>query len=316
MHSNWIKTLSRTMALFFLAIFLISPANRTTAQPSPDQQTLWSLEHDYFGYVESNNLTAYLSLWHNNFLGWPSVSPAPVRKDHITDWITSQTSKGLVFKLLKFEPAAIQVTGNIGVTAYWTTYKFADKNGVGESYRTRITHTWLRDGENWHIVGGMSMPETAQALSKPEVPAKLSPPEGEKVILQAHAIGFQVYACQAAADQKLAWTLKAPEAELFDANGKSIGKHHAGPTWIHMDGSEVVGKLAAKEDSPAAGAIPWLLLAAVSHSGNGILTNVTSIQRIHTEGGQPPASGCDTSHTGTETKSKYSADYYFYTATH
>lgn len=279
MHSNWIKTLSRAGALFFLTISLISPVKRTAAQPSTDQQRLWTLEHDYFRYVESNNLNDYLSLWHDSFLGWPSVSPAPVRKGHITDWITSQTSKGLAFKLLKFEPAAIQVTG---------------------------------DGKNWLIVGGMSMPESAQSVSRPEVPEKLSAPAGENVVLQAHATGFQVYVCQAGTDRKLAWILKAPEAELFDASGKSIGKHYAGPTWKHVDGSEVVGKVIAKQDSPEAGAIPWLLLTAASHSGNGILTNVSSIQRIHSHGGQPPASGCDDAHSGAQTKSTYSADYYFY----
>jgi hypothetical protein len=58
--------------------------------------------------------------------------------------------------------------------------------------------------------------------------------------------------------------------------------------------------------------IPWLLVKVVSHSGNGQLTSVTSIQRVHTHGGQAPAEGCDESHKGGETKSSYTADYYFY----
>lgn len=36
-----------------------------------------------------------LSLWHKDFLDWPSVTGVPLHKDHITDWITSQTSPGL-----------------------------------------------------------------------------------------------------------------------------------------------------------------------------------------------------------------------------
>jgi len=43
------------------------------------------------------DLAAYSTLWHERFLDWPSVSPVPVHKDHITDWITAQTSKGLKF---------------------------------------------------------------------------------------------------------------------------------------------------------------------------------------------------------------------------
>jgi hypothetical protein len=152
-----------------------------------------------------------------------------------------------------------------------------------------------------------------QNRARPEVPEKLAAPATEELVLQAHAAGSQVYVCQAAADQTLSWTLKAPEAELFDARGNRIGRHYAGPTWKHNDGSEVTGKVAARQDSPEAGAIPWLLLAATGHSGAGVLGRVTTIQRIHTKGGQPPkADGCNVSHRGAESKSAYTADYYFY----
>lgn len=67
------------------------------------------MEHAYWRYIQSNDLRSYRSLWGNNFLGRPSVSAAPVRKDHITDWIPSQTSRGQVFKTVEFKPAAIQV---------------------------------------------------------------------------------------------------------------------------------------------------------------------------------------------------------------
>src|SRR5438132_3044706 len=90
---------------------------------------------------------------------WPSVSAAPVRKDHITDWITSQTSKGLAFKTGEFKPAAIQVTEDVAVACYWITFKWLDKDGNGAANTIRITHVWLRTGNDWRIKGGMSMPE-------------------------------------------------------------------------------------------------------------------------------------------------------------
>src|SRR6476646_9672538 len=80
----------------------------TPSQASGDEQTVWDLERAYWRYVETNDLHAYSDLWHKDFLGWPSVSASPVRKDHITDWITSQTAKGLAFKTVEFKPAAIQ----------------------------------------------------------------------------------------------------------------------------------------------------------------------------------------------------------------
>jgi hypothetical protein len=154
----------------------------------------------------------------------------------------------------------------------------------------------------------------AQKRARPEAPEKLMPPTTEKLVLQAHASGDQIYICKPGpdSDQKLAWILKEPDAQLFDAQNKVIARHFAGPTWKHNDGSEVVGKVAARVESPDANSIPWLLLTAMSHSGDGVLSHVSFIQRLHTKGGQPPQTGCDDAHRNAETRSAYSADYYFY----
>jgi hypothetical protein len=160
---------------------------------------------------------------------------------------------------------------------------------------------------------GMLLAAQSQGPARPEVPESLKPPANEEVVLAAHATGVQIYVCQLGADQKFAWVLKAPEAELTDSTGEKIVHHFAGPTWKHVDGSEVTGKVIAKHDAPKPDAIPWLLLAVASHTGEGILSRATSIQRIHTEGGLPPsASSCDAAAGGKESRSAYSADYYFY----
>jgi ketosteroid isomerase-like protein len=130
------------------------------SQTPGDEQTLWNLERAYWRYVEDNDLAAYSDLWHKDFLGWPSVSSAPVRKDHITDWIKSQTTKGLAFKTAEFKPAAIQITGDVAFACYWVTFKWVDKEGSGAPHTLRITHAWLRSGKDWRIIGGMSMPES------------------------------------------------------------------------------------------------------------------------------------------------------------
>jgi uncharacterized protein (TIGR02246 family) len=143
------------------SVSTISSAQTARSQASADEEAVWKLERAYWGYVQDNNLTAYRSLWHEDFLGWPAVSPSPVGKDHITDWITSQTAKGLAFKSIEFKPARIQVTGNIVVASYWITSKWMDKAGKGDAHKLRIIHTWLKDGKDreWRIIGGMSMPE-------------------------------------------------------------------------------------------------------------------------------------------------------------
>ncbi|MGH9636945.1 MAG: DUF3455 domain-containing protein [Candidatus Angelobacter sp.] len=155
-------------------------------------------------------------------------------------------------------------------------------------------------------------------MQKPTVPASIQAPAGEELILMARATGFQVYVCRPDAKGKPAWTLKAPDAELFDEQGKSIGKHFSGPTWQLNDGSKITGKMAAKVDSPDPRAIPWLLLTVTGHSGNGKLSGVTFIQRVNTMAGlapeslAPAATECTAQSGEVEFKSSYSADYYFY----
>jgi len=153
-----------------------------------------------------------------------------------------------------------------------------------------------------------STPEEAA----PDVPDAIAVPSGLAPVLFVHASGSQIYTCQADAEGKYSWTLKGPEAELKDRKDKVIGQHTAGPTWKLKDGSEVTGKVAGHVDSLDSDSVPWLLLNVVSNSGKGTLAKVTAIQRVHTHGGKPGNDPCDESHKNAETKSSYTADYYFF----
>jgi hypothetical protein len=126
--------------------------------------------------------------------------------------------------------------------------------------------------------------------------------------IEAFAKGVQIYTCNASHGQ-YAWVLKAPEASLSDAKGHALGKHYAGPSWQSEDGSVVVGEPLSVSPSPDAGAIPWLVLHAKSHQGEGVMASVQYIVRMRTEGGVAPASGCDAAHADAEVRVPYSAVY-------
>jgi len=124
-----------------------------------EQAQIWNSEKAYWEYVKTNDLEKYRALWHENFVGWPFVSPAPVRKDHITDWITANTSKNVTLQAYSIEQLAIQVTADLAVDYYRVKATWA--NGTGAEVRTdkiRITHTWIRNDGTWQIIGGMSSP--------------------------------------------------------------------------------------------------------------------------------------------------------------
>jgi hypothetical protein len=155
-------------------------------------------------------------------------------------------------------------------------------------------------------VAGLSLSAAAQ-----DVPQQLRPPADEQLLVQVHAKGDQVYVCNSDASHS-AWTLKGPDAQLLDKNGDPFGKHFAGPAWEANDGSRVVGKAIANSPSPDANSIPWLLVTILSREGNGVLSRVTTVQRVNTKGGKAPESGCDASHAGGEVRVPYSADYRFF----
>jgi Protein of unknown function (DUF3455) len=148
---------------------------------------------------------------------------------------------------------------------------------------------------------------------EPRVPDELAAPKGHRLAFSLTATGDQIYVCQAGpAGQPPAWTLKAPDADLFRF-GRLFGTHYAGPTWEARDGSTVVAARLASASVDAA-AIPWLLLEATQHTGDGFMSEVTYIQRLDTVGGLAKASGCDADHVGETSSIEYSARYAFFEA--
>jgi hypothetical protein len=145
----------------------------------------------------------------------------------------------------------------------------------------------------------------ASAAETP-LPAAIAAP-GETVVLSVHAVGAQVYECKAGTDGKLAWAFREPIATLL-VDGKTVGRHYAGPNWEYSDGSAVVGKTAGNAPGATPNDIPWLKLSVTSQRGSGLLTGVTTVQRINTQGGKLEGV-CDT--VGTFRSAPYSADYVF-----
>ena len=144
------------------------------------------------------------------------------------------------------------------------------------------------------------------ARAETPLPDAIAAP-GEATVLTVHAEGAQVYECRAGADGKPAWAFREPIATLL-VDGKTVGRHYAGPNWEHSDGSAAVGKAAGNAPGATPNDIPWLKLEVISHRGSGILTAATTVQRINTIGGKLEGA-CDKA--GAFKSAPYSADYVF-----
>jgi hypothetical protein len=145
------------------------------------------------------------------------------------------------------------------------------------------------------------------------LPAAAQTPEaiavpGETLIATFHAEGAQVYECKADGSGKLAWQFREPIATLL-ADGNTVGRHYAGPSWELTDGSAVTGKVASRAPGASTGDIPLLKLEVTAQRGSGQLTGVTTIQRLKTRGGAADGA-CATA--GAFLSVPYSAEYTFF----
>lgn len=144
-------------------------------------------------------------------------------------------------------------------------------------------------------------------LAHADVPAAIAT-QGETLLMTLHAQGAQIYECKADAAGKLGWQFREPVASLFK-DGRTVGRHYAGPNWELADGSAVVAKVAGRADAASRGDIPLLKLEVVARRGSGGLAPIVTIQRLNTRGGVAEGA-CATA--GALLSVPYSADYTFY----
>ena len=145
-----------------------------------------------------------------------------------------------------------------------------------------------------------------QATAQTSLPQAIAAP-GETAMFTLHAEGAQIYECKPGADGTLAWAFREPIATLL-SEGKTVGRHYAGPSWEYSDGSAVVGQVTGTAPGSVAMDIPWLKLGVTSRRGTGVLSPATTVQRINTVGGRLTGACYK---PGTFESVPYSADYVF-----
>jgi Protein of unknown function (DUF3455) len=152
------------------------------------------------------------------------------------------------------------------------------------------------------LIGTLALTGVASA----QLPDTIAAP-GETVVATIHAEGAQVYECKADAGGKLGWQFREPIATLL-LDGKTVGRHYAGPNWEHGDGSAVAAKVAGRAPGATPGDIPLLKLEVTERRGSGVLSGVTTVQRLNTRGGAAEGA-CDKA--GAYLSIPYAADYVF-----
>jgi hypothetical protein len=129
------------------------PGQDRAQQLSPAQREVWAAEESLHRYEQQGDTKRFLSLWADNFVGWPDYEQRPVRKPEIEKIVVEdfQKPKTPGPSLPAPKPEAIGIFGDVAVTHYF--WPEADQTSP-TVFRT--THTWQKGPEGWHIIGGMA----------------------------------------------------------------------------------------------------------------------------------------------------------------
>src|SRR5262249_56069875 len=103
-------------------------------------------------------------------------------------------------------------------------------------------------------------------------------------VVPCHSEGSQVYECKLNSSSRLVWEVREAIAALT-LDGKTVGRHYAGPNWQHVDGSAVRAKMVTTLPGATSDDVPWLKLDVTEQRGNGVLSQVVTVQRVNTKGG-------------------------------
>lgn len=134
-----------------------SHAGEPAATPAADViAAVWSLEEAYWRYVKAGDVENYVTLWHDDFIGWPCGQLHPKRKSSIGDWVREVRDKkiSVEYALTREGDASF---GDVVVVHYSFTRvdTYPDGRVEGRGNRSKITHTWKQVGDKWLIIGGM-----------------------------------------------------------------------------------------------------------------------------------------------------------------
>lgn len=117
---------------------------------------VWAREDEYWRYVKAGDVENYVSLWDENFIGWPCGQEHPVGKASIGTWVRKVRDEGIDVDYQLTREGAGDFGDSVVVHYSFTlvdTYPDGRVEGLGR--RNKITHTWTRAGDTWQIIGGM-----------------------------------------------------------------------------------------------------------------------------------------------------------------
>jgi len=124
---------------------------------SDEEMEVWNMEKAYWEYVKNRDLDGYMTLWHPNFMGWPSIWKRPSNRESLSRlvsvWFASINPGSISVELIRY---SVKIYGNVAIVYYLCNRSSENLQGVKESTSSRYIHTWMKQDGKWKIIGGMS----------------------------------------------------------------------------------------------------------------------------------------------------------------
>ncbi len=119
------------------------------------EEEIWALEEVYFAHLYKADYEGVLAIVHSQFLGWPGSLLKPIDKEESARFM-KQLVPGPTSCTFRIERAGIRLIGEAALTQYIIHVNCSDTAGAAEIKPSRITHTWVKEGGHWKLLGGMS----------------------------------------------------------------------------------------------------------------------------------------------------------------
>ena len=119
------------------------------------EEEIWALEEAYFANLYKANYEGMLAVVHSKFLGWPSSLLQPIDKEGSARFM-KQLVPAPTSCTFKIEREGIRLIEEVALTQYIIHVNCSDTAGAAKTRSSRITHTWVKEGARWKLLGGMS----------------------------------------------------------------------------------------------------------------------------------------------------------------
>ncbi|MBI5870098.1 MAG: nuclear transport factor 2 family protein [Actinobacteria bacterium] len=119
------------------------------------EEEIWTLEEAYFTNLYKAEHAAVLSVLHKRFLAWPDSMEQPIDVEGSARFMRRLAPEPTSCSI-RIEREGIRVLGGIALTQFKVHVSDGEAAAAGNVRSSRITHTWVKDGESWKLLGGMS----------------------------------------------------------------------------------------------------------------------------------------------------------------